>query len=352
MFGPYLGHDGSLASRGWALFEIEASEPREVERFLGAVDPLDRERVRSALSGALGAEENFSVEFHAARPIGQQRLICARGTATRSSNGEAVRISGVLVDVTEVEAAAREAAPQPHLMTRMTHARLTQVGLLLGSLTHELNQPLMAILSNAQAGMRFLQAPAPDLEELRGIFSDICDDNQRAVAVIRGLRTLYRGDKLTSEDFDLNEAVREVARIVHNHLVIHNVALSLSLDDTLPLVRGYRVQIQQVVLNLVYNACEAMDECDPRNKKIAIRSERTGAGVMISVADLGKGIDKSIRNRVFDPFFTTKPAGMGMGLDVCLSIVEAHGGRLWFSDRPGGGTIFSFTMSAAGESSI
>jgi len=349
MFGPYLGHDGSLASRGWALFEIEASEPREVERFLGAVDPLDRERVRNALIGALGVNENFSVEFHAARPIGQQRLICARGTATRSTAGEAVRLSGVLVDITEVETAMHEGAAQPYLMTRMNHARLTQVGLLLGSLTHELNQPLMAILSNAQAGIRFLQAPAPDLEELRGILSDICDDNQRAVAVIRGLRTLYQGDKLTSEDFDLNEAIREVARIVQNHLVIHNVALSLNLDDTLPQVCGYRVQIQQVVLNLVYNACEAMDERDPGDRKITIRSERTGTGMMVSVADFGKGIDKSIRDRVFEPFFTTKPAGMGMGLDVCLSIVEAHGGRLWFSDRPGGGTIFSFTISAAGE---
>jgi len=350
-FGPDLGHDGSLASRGWAAFEIEASEPREVERFLGAVDPADREYVRDALSHTLRADKSFSVEFRTVHPVGQQRLICARGISQRSSTTETVRLAGVLVDITEVEPASREAAPHTHLMTRMTHARLTHAGLLLGSLTHELNQPLMAILSNAQAGIRFLETPSPDLGELGGIFRDICEDNQRAVAVIRGLRTLYQGDKLTSEDFDLNDAVREVARIVHNHLVIHNVVLSLSLNDALPVVRGHRVQIQQVALNLVYNACEAMQDCAPGSRNVTIRTEPTDSGAMISVVDLGKGIDESIRHRVFEPFFTTKPAGMGMGLDVCLSIVEAHGGKLQFRDGPGGGTIFSFAISAAGEAS-
>ena len=349
MFGPNLGHDGSLTTRGWALFEIEASEPREVERFVGAVDAADRGHVRDALRKALSGDESFAVDFHTVHPVGQQRLICARAIAQRSPTAETVRLAGVLVDITHVERVSRGTAPHTHQMTRMTHARLTHVGLLLGSLTHELNQPLMAILSNSQAGIRFLESPAPDFEELRSIFSDVCEDTQRAVEVIRGLRTLYQGDKLTSEDFNLNDAVREVSRIVHNHLVINNAALSLDLSDALPLVRGHRVQIQQVVLNLVYNACEAMEECAPGQRNITIRTEPTGSGAMVSVVDLGKGIDKSIRNRVFEPFFTTKPAGMGMGLDVCLSIVEMHGGKLSFSDNPNGGTIFSFTIVAAAE---
>lgn len=352
MFGPDLGHDGSLTTRGWALFEIDASDPREVERFVGAVDAADRAHVRAALHTVLRGDESFAVEFHTVHPVGQQRLICARALAQRSPIAEAVRLSGVLVDITHVEPLSREMALHTHQMTRMTHARLTHVGLLLGSLTHELNQPLMAILSNSQAGIRFLEAAQPDLEELHGIFCDVCEDTQRAVEVVRGLRTLYQGDKLTSEDFDLNEAVREVSRIVNNHLVINNATLSLNLSEVIPLVRGHRVQIQQVVLNLVYNACEAMEEFSSGRRKVIIRSEPTEMGAMISVIDFGKGIDKSIRNRVFDPFFTTKPAGMGMGLDVCLSIVEAHGGKLWFRDRPGGGTIFSFTVTAAVEASI
>lgn len=349
MFGPDLGHDGSLASRGWALFEIEATEPRAVERFLGAVDPADREHVRDALNHTAGADASFSVEFRTLHPVGQQRLLCARGTPNRSGDTGAVCLAGVLVDITEVEPASREAAVHTHLMTRMTHARLTHASLLLGSLTHELNQPLMSIFSNAQAGIQFLQAPAPDLAELAGIFRDICEENQRAVAVIRGLRTLYQGDKLTSEDFDLNDAVREVARIVQNHLVIHNVVLSLCLGDALPVVRGHRVQIQQVVLNLVYNACEAMKDCAPGSRNVTIRTEPSDSGAIVSIVDQGIGIDVSIRHRVFEPFFTTKPAGMGMGLDVCLSIVEAHGGKLRFREGPGGGTIFSFTISAAVE---
>jgi signal transduction histidine kinase len=351
VFGPDLGHDGSLASRGWSLFEIKVSEPHEVERFLGAVDPADREHVRDALNRTLRSDKSFSVEFRTVHPVGQQRLICARAIPKPSSSAGTVLLGGVLVDITDIESASREAAPHAHLMTRMTHARLTHAGLLLGSLTHELNQPLMAILSNAEAGMRFLQSPSPDLAELGDIFREICEDNQRAVAVIRGLRTLYRGDKLTSEDFNLNDAIREVARIVHNHLVIHNVVLPLSLNDALPLVRGHRVQIQQVVLNLVYNACEAMDDCAPGQRTVTIRTEPTETGAMISVIDQGKGIDQSIRHRVFEPFFTTKPAGMGMGLDVCLSIVEAHGGKLRFRDGPNGGTIFSFTIAAAGGAS-
>lgn len=352
MFGPDLGHDGSLALRGWALFEIEASEPRAVERFLGAVDPADREHVRDALSNTARDDKSFSVEFRTLHPVGQQRLLCARGTPKRSGNADSVRLAGVLVDITEVEPASREAALHTHLMTRMTHARLTHASLLLGSLTHELNQPLMAIFSNAQAGIQFLQAATPDLAELGGIFRDICEENQRAVAVIRGLRTLYQGDKLTSEDFDLNDAVREVARIVQNHLVIHNVVLSLCLADALPVVRGHRVQIQQVVLNLVYNACEAMKDCAPGSRNITIRTEPSDSGAIVSIVDQGTGIDESIRHRVFEPFFTTKPAGMGMGLDVCLSIVEAHGGKLRFRDGPDEGTIFSFTISAAGEASL
>ena len=307
--------------------------------------------MRVALNDTLRADKPFSVEFRTVHPVGQQRLICARGMPKRPSTAEAVFLAGVLVDITDVELGSREAVAHTHLMTRMTHARLTHAGLLLGSLTHELNQPLMAILSNAQAGIRFVEAPAPDLAELGDIFRDICEDNRRAVAVIRGLRTLYQGDKLTSEDFNLNDAVGEVARIVQNHLVIHNVVLSLNLNNALPLVRGHRVQILQVVLNLVYNACEAMEECVPGPRNVTIRTEPTDSGAMISVIDLGKGIDKSIRHRVFEPFFTTKPAGMGMGLDVCLSIVEAHGGKLRFRDGPDGGTIFSFTISAAGGAS-
>ncbi len=349
MFGPDLGHDGSLTTRGWALFEIEASDPHEVERFVGAVDAADRRRVRDALHRVQIGDESFAVEFRTVHPVGQQRLVCARALAQRSPTDASVRLAGVLVDITNVEPVSRETALHTRQMTRMTHARLTHVGLLLGSLTHELNQPLMAILSNSQAGIRFLEAPEPELEELRGIFSDVCEDTQRAVEVVRGLRTLYQGDKLTSEDFDLNEAVREVSRIVHNHLVINNATLLLNLSDALPIVRGHRVQIQQVVLNLVYNACEAMEDCAPGQRKIVICSEPAESGAMISVVDLGKGIDKAIRNRIFDPFFTTKPAGMGMGLDVCLSIVEAHSGKLWFSDRPEGGTIFSFTLTAATE---
>ena len=353
MFGPHLGHDGSLASRGWAHFAIEVSDTREMERFLSAVEAADRERVRVALDDALRAEKSFSVEFRTVHPVGQQRLIYARGILERhgAETSPSLRLAGVLVDITAVEPTSREAAPHTHLMTRMTHARLTHVGLLLGSLTHELNQPLTAILSNAQAGGRFLGAPSFDPEELRSIFADICEDVLRATAVIRGLRTLYQGDKLVSEEFDLNEAVREVARIVHNHLVICNVALSLNLLDGLPPVRAHRVQIQQVVLNLVYNACEAMEDCAPGYRKVTICTESTDSGAKISVVDLGKGVDKSIRHRVFEPFFTTKPAGMGMGLDVCLSIVEAHGGKLWFSDGPSRGTIFSFTLAAAGKAS-
>jgi len=205
MFGPDLGHDGSLASRGWAFFQIDASEPRETERFLRAVDPADREHVRDALGQALRDEGPLFVEFRMPHPLGQQRLICARGMAERAGAAESVRLGGVLVDITDVEPVSRDALSRPHAMARATHARLMHMGDLLGSLTHELNQPLMAILSNAEAGARFLQAPSPDFGELDSIFREICKDNQRAVAVIGRLRNLHLRADLQPEAFDLKD---------------------------------------------------------------------------------------------------------------------------------------------------
>ena len=205
MSGPDLGQDGLLASRGWTLFQIDASEPRDAERFLGGVDPGDREHVRDALAQALQAKRSFSVEFHTMHPVGKPRLICARGMAARPSTAETVRLDGVLVDITDVELATRDTLPRAHAMTRMTQARMTQIGILLGAVTHELNQPLMAILSNAEAGMRFLEAATPDFGELGSIFREICEDNQRAVAVIRKLRGLCLSEKLVPEAFDLKD---------------------------------------------------------------------------------------------------------------------------------------------------
>ncbi len=225
-------------------------------------------------------------------------------------------------------------------------ARLARIGLLgqmSASFTHELNQPLTAILSNAQAGLWQLEQPL-DAGELRDILHDICRDARRAVGVIRGLSALFKGEKPAHEAFDMNEVVREVARMVANHLVIHNVALSLELSERALPVTGHRIQLQQVVLNLIHNACEAMKECATPDRRIFIRSERTGPVAKISVADLGKGFAGLVEERAYEPFFTSKPDGMGVGLYVCKSIMEAHDGELWHENGSPRGAVFFFTV--------
>ncbi len=209
----------------------------------------------------------------------------------------------------------------------VTHiGRVSALGELTASLAHELNQPLTAILSNAQVAECLLAAPAPNLEEVREILRDIVTDDRRATEVIRRLRALVKKGGLEFVLLDLNELVREVARLMQSDAIGRGISLSLELAADLPTVRGDRVQLQQVVLNLVLNGLDAMHESGAGQRTLIIRTARDVAdAVAVSVQDAGTGIDEKNVDQLFHPLFTTKTEGLGMGLAIARTIVDAHG---------------------------
>jgi C4-dicarboxylate-specific signal transduction histidine kinase len=225
---------------------------------------------------------------------------------------------------------------------RVTHlARVAILGELTGALTHELNQPLTAILANAQATQRMLDAPAVDLAEVREILRDIVADDKRAAEVIRRLRALLKRGETQSQPIDVNSLVREALGLAHGDLARRGIVTAVQLAEGLAPVRGDRVQLEQVLLNIVMNACDEMAANPPGNRHLTITTEEHPRGrVRISIADSGPGIDPPRLESLFEPFFTTKMHGLGLGLSVSRSIVAAHGGRIGAENRPGGGALF------------
>jgi C4-dicarboxylate-specific signal transduction histidine kinase len=231
------------------------------------------------------------------------------------------------------------------LRQELTHiGRVSAMGELTASLAHELNQPLSAILNNAEVAQHFLEAAVPDIAAMREILKDIVADNQRAADVIRRLRALLRKGELEHAPLDLNGVVDEVAQLVRNDVVIRNVPMSLDLATGVPRVRGDRVQLQQVVLNLVLNGLEAMREVNGRDPALVIRTSTAGATVTVAIEDSGTGIDMHDVERIFQPLYTTKTKGLGMGLAIARTIIDAHGGQLRASNNVAGGATFAFTL--------
>ena len=227
-------------------------------------------------------------------------------------------------------------------------SRVAMLGELSGSLAHEINQPLAAILSNAQAGQRFLAHDDVDLNQIREILEDIVAADQRAGEVIRRLRVLLKKGELKHQPLHLNEVIQDILKLVRNDLLIHNITLRAEYSSKLPVIEGDRVQLQQVLLNLIMNAADAMANTASAEKRLLVRTERLdGNGIRVSVTDSGTGMAPEIVEHIFDPFFSTKPSGMGLGLKVCRTIITAHGGQLEGKNNPGRGATFHFTLPAA-----
>ena len=226
-------------------------------------------------------------------------------------------------------------------------ARLTTMGELVASIAHEINQPLAAILANGDAGLRWLNRDEPDLEEVRNAVSRITQDATRAGKIIENVRALAKNAEPQFARLDINGAIQEILALTRSELTQHKVALHTDLSTGERMVFGDRVQLQQVMLNLVMNGIEAMSAVMDRPKVLTISSERVEpSGVLVAVKDTGAGIDPATADRIFESFFTTKPSGMGMGLSICRSIIEAHGERFWASPNTPHGAIFQFTLPA------
>jgi signal transduction histidine kinase len=218
------------------------------------------------------------------------------------------------------------------------------LGELAASIAHEVNQPLAAVVANAEAGLRWLRRETPDVDAACRSVEWIIDDGNRASEVIRRVRVLANKTSLEKVPLDVNDVVRETIPLVQRELISHRVSLRTELAPVLPMILGDRVQLQQVIINLVMNGIEAMQPVTDRPRELVIRSGRDEAQVLASVTDRGVGISAEDAERLFEPFFTTKSSGMGMGLSICRSILEAHGGRLWATANVPHGATFQFTV--------
>jgi C4-dicarboxylate-specific signal transduction histidine kinase len=247
-----------------------------------------------------------------------------------------------VLDLTErkhVEQALRD------MQTNLAHVvRITTLGELTASIAHEVNQPLAGVVANAESGLRWLRRETPDVDAACRSLEWIIDDGNRASEVIRRVRSLANKTSLEKVPLDVNDVVRETIPLVQRELISHQVLLRMELAPALPMILGDRVQLQQVIINLVMNGIEAMQSVADRPRELVIRSRQDEAQVLLSVTDCGVGISTENADRLFNPFFTTKSSGMGMGLSICRSIMEAHGGRLWATANIPYGAAFQFTL--------
>lgn len=335
----------------WKIFGLDpATTPPTHQLFLSLIHPEDREAWQDAAARAVREKKPYDVSFRAVLGDGTIKHIHTVGYPMLDEAGEVIEVIGVSTDETErIRAQAAMEAAQAEL-ARV--ARLTTMGELAASIAHEVNQPLAAVVANGNAALRWLDRPAPELGEAKEALEGVVEEGKRASEVIGRIRSFLRNRKPDYAATDVNEAIREVLALTRHAMRSRNVTIQTSLPDV-PSVLGDRVQLQQVIMNLVINGADAMSTVTGRPRILRIGSQTNGAqDVVITVGDSGTGIDESIRSRVFDPLFTTKSTGMGMGLPICRGIVQAHGGRLWAEPASPHGTEFRFTVPIAPVNSL
>jgi len=337
------------ASDKWReLFGFTPSERLDLDRLLQRLHPDDREALQEVWTKALTDGASYETEFRLMLPDGGLRWISSRGQVESGANGQPVRIRGASRDVTSRKQAEQETQL---LRQQIAHVgRITMMGQLASALAHEINQPLGAILRNAEAAELLLQEASPDLDEIRAIVADIRKDNQRAGAVIDRMRGLLKRQPLDTRPLDVGELVGDVAALVQADAAARHVKLDFAVAGDLPAVRGDRVHIQQVLLNVILNGMDALNGASRGNRRVSVTASLDGAQtVEIAVSDTGNGIPADKIAHVFDPFFSTKPNGLGMGLPISRTIIEAHGGRFWAQNNNSGGATFRFTLPIAEE---
>ena len=354
-----LSHTGSWASDPairkhtyWSeeIFRITgfdpAAGPPRFEEFEQRVHPDDVARTGERFRKAIRKKADYNHRYRIVHPNGEVREIHVIGHPVLSPSGDVVEFVGTVMDVTERRRAEEERQALAHAN------RITTMGQLTASIAHEVNQPIAAVVTNAQAALRWLNMQPPDPEEVRQALDRIVRNGRRAGDVIGRIRALVAKAPPRNDQLDLNEVMLDVIALTRSELRGSGTALQTQLADGLPLILGDRIQLQQVMLNLIFNAVEAMSEAHGGSRELLIRTDQDRpGGVLVAVQDSGPGLKPESIDRLFDAFYTTKSGGMGMGLSICRAIVEAHGGRMWATANVPQGAAFLFSLSCQRETS-
>jgi signal transduction histidine kinase len=324
---------------------ISASERIDFARYLQSVHPDDREPTQRAVRHALEVSGEFEAEYRVISRDGATCWVVARGQVERDAHGKPLRLRGVSVDITERKKTEHELAQHRNELSHLS--RVTTMSELSGSLAHELNQPLAIILTNAQAAQRLLAQQPPDLAEVRDILTDIVSEDERAGEVIKRLRALLKPGQTHLQPLNANALVEDVLRIACSDLIKRGIKVHAKLDGSVPPVVGDRVQLQQVLLNLILNAGDAMAANPPPGRHLTLATAHGDGTVRVSVSDTGHGLPPDAE-RIFEPFYTTKKEGLGLGLPICRSIVSAHNGRLWAEPNVAAGILPAAAATSRG----
>jgi PAS domain S-box-containing protein len=337
----------TFVNHGWVEYTGMTVQQASGSGWQAAVHPDDLKKVIEQWRTSAAKGDALQYEARLRRGAdGGYRWFQMRAAPLRDKRGKLVKWCGVATDIEDRKRAEGEQEKLRQLEADLAHInRVSMLGELATSIAHEVNQPLTGIVSNGGACLRFLSGDAPNLEEAREAVRDIVRDGNRAGQVIARIRALTKRTALPREELDLNDTVREVLALVGHEAKRQRVVIRTQFADDLSPVSGDRVQLQQVVLNLVMNGIEAMSGVDERARELVIRTRNIDEDqVQVIVQDSGTGIDPNTMGKIFDPFYTTKAGGMGMGLSISHSILQNHGGRLWGTANDGPGTSFHFTL--------
>jgi C4-dicarboxylate-specific signal transduction histidine kinase len=292
------------------------------------------------LKQAIDDRSSYEVEFRIVQPSGNVQWMRARGEVLSDDTGRAVSVHGVIMDITkrkEAEIKEREQRRELYLLSRVA-----VLGEFTGALAHELNQPLAAIMSNTQAAQLFLSKGAN--EEVHDALNDIIEQDNRAFDVIRRLRELLKKGEVERSPVNLNKVLEKVLTLTNSELASRNINVFTQFSNDLPAVEGDLVQLEQVLMNLILNAADAMNSKEILDRRLIVASSFEGDSVEITVEDSGKGISHHDIDRIFKPFYTTKENGLGLGLSISRSIATAHGGKLWVTNNKEAGATFHLTL--------
>jgi len=330
-------------------FDPTTAEPT-FQLYFDRIHPEDRSLVQETLTAAIRVHRGFSMEYRIVLPDGCMKHLHGQGRPILTAAGNSRDYIGTTMDITERKRGEDALRTAQADLARV--ARLTTMGELAASIAHEINQPLAAMVASANACLHWLAKDKPQLGEVRRAAERIVSDGHRAGDILKSVRALTEVSAQDVMEFNINDAIREVLTLTRSELQNYDIVLEIELSDGPVSIMGDRVRLQQVILNLVMNAIEAMSRTANDSRVLLVRSQGDGPEkVRVAVEDTGPGISPETMDRIFDAFFTTKPTGMGMGLSICRSIINAHGGRLWVSPRSPRGALFQFTLPAAAKRS-